>query len=78
MTRMFSPRHVYTTTSNRAHANRDESLLFRIGFVVRNRDRVRVVKNRNRFGHPDAVLAQVASGFDRLVPFEAHSSSVRT
>src|SRR5574340_672742 len=49
-----------------------------MGFIIRDRDGIRVVQNRNRFGHADAVLAKVDPGFARLVPFEAHSSSVRT
>lgn len=79
MMRMFSPRHVYTATSSRPIApmpSRDESLLVRIGFVIHNRDGVRVIKNRNRFGHADAVLAVVASGLVRLIPLEAHILSV--
>src|SRR4051812_42331122 len=62
----------------RAHAKRDESLFIRIGFVIRDRDGISVVKNRNRFGHPDAVLAVVDSGFARVIPLKAHSFSVRT
>ncbi len=65
-------------SAHRSNAKRDESLLIRIGFVIRHRDRVRVVENRNRLGHADAVLAEVDSGLARLIPLEAHSSSVRT
>ncbi len=65
-------------TARRTHAERDESLLARVGFIIRDRDGVRIVKDRNRLGHSDAVLAKVDSGFARFVPLEAHDSSVRT
>src|SRR5690349_10300676 len=74
-----SPRiHDYEQSAHRTHAHRDESLLIRIGFIIRDRDGVRVVKNWNCFGHPDAVLAEIGAGLARLIPLETHSSSVRT
>lgn len=48
------------------------------GFIIRGRDGVGVVKDRNRFGHTDTVFAKVDSGFARVIPLKAHSSSVRT
>ena len=62
----------------RSHAERDESPLAGIGLLIRDRDGVGIVKNRNCLGHPDAVLAEVDPGFARFVPFEAHEYSVRT
>ena len=76
---LASPRvHDNEQASERTHAERHEPLLVRIGFVIRDRDRMRVVKNRNRFGYADAVLAVINSSLARLIPLEAHSSSVRT
>src|SRR3954464_7097526 len=60
-----------------AHPKSHKSLLVRIGFVIRDGDGVRIVENRNRFRHADAVLAVIDSGLARLIPLEAHSSSVR-
>src|SRR5262245_22845011 len=65
-----SPRvHDNEQPAHRAHAKRYESLLIRIGFIISNRDRIRLVKNRNRFGHADAVLAKVDPG----LPASSHS-----
>jgi len=65
-------------TARRTHAKRNESLLVRVGFIIRDRDGTRIVKDRNRFGQTDAVLAEVASGLTLLVPLETHAVSVRT
>lgn len=74
-----SPRiHDDEQSAQRSDAERDESLLFRIRVVILDRDGVGVAKDGNRFGHADAVLAKVDPGFARLIPLEAHSSSVRT
>lgn len=80
MIRMFSPTpgvDNHEQTASRAQTERDQSLFIGIGFV-RDRDRVRIVKDRNRFGHPDTVQAKVESCFARFIPFEAHLLSVRT
>jgi hypothetical protein len=55
-----------------------KSFLAQAGFIIRDRDGVRIVKDRNCFGHPDTVLAKVDPGFALLIPFEAHNLSVRT
>ncbi len=74
-----SPRvHDNEHPGRRTHADRHESLLVRIGFIIRDRNGIRIVKNRNRFGHADAVFAKVDSSLARLIPLEAHSLSVRT
>ena len=65
-------------TARRTYTQRDESPLPRIGFIIRDRDRVRIIKNRNRLGHPDTVLAEVDSSFALFVPLETHDFSVRT
>jgi hypothetical protein len=63
----------------RAHAERDEPLLVRIGFVVGYRDRVGIVKDRNRLRKTNAMPAKVDSGFVLLVPLEpAHVYIVPT
>src|SRR5450432_3824866 len=60
------------------HAESDKPLLARIGFHIRDRDRVRIVKHRKRFGHTDAVLAKVDPSLALFVPLETHNLSVRT
>ena len=52
--------------------------LVQAGFLVRDRDGARIVKDRNRLRHPDAMLAEVDSSFALFVLLEAHHSSVRT
>jgi len=64
-------------TASGAHAERDKSLLFSIGFVVRDGDRVGIVQNWNRFWHPNTVPAKVNSRLARFIPLEAHDPSVR-
>ena len=58
----------YEQTAHLTHADRDKSLLTRVGFLIRDRDGVRIVKNRNRFGHPHPVFAKVDPGFAFFVP----------
>jgi hypothetical protein len=65
-------------TAGRTDAERHIALLIRIGFIIPDRDGVRIVKNWNRLGHPDTVLAEVDSRFALLVPLETHNLSVRT
>ena len=65
-------------TPGRAPAERNESPLTRVGFIVRNRDRVRIFKNRNRFRHADPVPSKIDSGLALFVPLKAHNVSVRT
>lgn len=62
--------------AHRIHAERDESLLIRIGFVIRDRDATGVVKKKS-LRPSDTELAVVDSA--RVHPTEVHSSSsVRT
>lgn len=62
----------------RAHTKRDESLLMWIGFIIRDRDGIWVLENRNRLGHANAMLPKVDSGLARLIPLEARSLRVHT
>jgi hypothetical protein len=62
----------------RTHAERYQSFLVQAGFIIRDRDGVRIVKDQNRLGHPDTVLAKVDPGFALFVPLEAHNFGVRT
>jgi hypothetical protein len=41
----------YEQTARRADTKRHESPLIDVGFIIRDRDGVRIVKNRNRLGH---------------------------
>src|SRR6266545_1624392 len=65
-------------TARRTHSESDKPLLARVGVIICDGDGVRIIKDRNRFGHPYAVLANVDSSFALLIPFEAHDFSVRT
>jgi hypothetical protein len=74
-----SPRvHDHEQFAGRPNAHRDESLLIRIGLIIRDGDGVRVIENRNRFGYADAVLAEIDPSLARLIPLESYSLSVRT
>ena len=77
---MFSPRHVdhHEQAARSTHADRDKSPLVQIGCIIRDRDGIGIVKDRNRLRHPDAVLAEVDADFARVIPLEAHTYSVRT
>jgi hypothetical protein len=79
MMRMFSPLYVYTTTSNRPIAPMP-SVTNRCSPGSESSSAMVMAKesNRNRFGHANTVFAVVDPGFARLVPFDAHASSVRT
>ena len=65
-------------TARGAHAERDKSLLIRVGFIVRDGNSVGIVKHGNRFGHADTVPAEVDSGLAFFIPLETHNLSVRT
>src|SRR5579872_1520658 len=81
MIRIFSPRQVYTTTSNRSgrtHAERDEPLFSWVQLIVRDRNCERVVKDRNRLRHTDTVLTEIDPGFPIFVPLKTHVLSVST
>jgi hypothetical protein len=60
--------------AGRAQTESDETPFSGVGLVVRDRDGVRIVKNRDRFGHANAMLAEVDSGLALLVPLELHDS----
>jgi hypothetical protein len=61
-----------------AYAERNKPLLARVGFLICDRDRVRIIKDRDCLGHSDAVLAIIDPGFTLFVPLEPHHFSVRT
>ena len=41
--------------------------------MIRDGNGVRIVENRNRFGHANTVFAKVDSRLARFIPLEAHS-----
>ena len=68
---MFSPDD-HEQPARRTHAERDESAVIRVGFIIRDGDGVGIVKDRNRLRHADPMPSEVDSGFALFVPLEAH------